>query len=96
MSAVEPEGSHLREPSGRASVRLIHTSTVCRDIDQAAKYIGAGAATVGVAGSGIVSVDENEDTHLSRCTHILIRNLIESTKFVGGLFLPRSIFQLAC
>jgi len=23
-----------------------------RDIDQAAKYIGAGAATVGVAGSG--------------------------------------------
>lgn len=52
LSAVEPEGSHLREPSGRASVRLIHTSTVCRDIDQAAKYIGAGAATVGVAGSG--------------------------------------------
>lgn len=28
------------------------TSAVQRDIDQAAKYIGAGAATVGVAGSG--------------------------------------------
>jgi F-type H+-transporting ATPase subunit c len=27
-------------------------STTQRDIDQAAKYIGAGAATVGVAGSG--------------------------------------------
>lgn len=30
----------------------IHTSIVRRDIDQAAKYIGAGAATIGVAGSG--------------------------------------------
>ena len=29
-----------------------HTSAVRQDIDQAAKYIGAGAATVGVAGSG--------------------------------------------
>ncbi|VDP83717.1 unnamed protein product [Echinostoma caproni] len=29
-----------------------HTSIVRRDIDQAAKYIGAGAATVGAAGSG--------------------------------------------
>lgn len=30
----------------------LHTSIVKRDIDQAAKYIGAGAATVGAAGSG--------------------------------------------
>ncbi|VDM18019.1 unnamed protein product [Hydatigera taeniaeformis] len=30
----------------------LHTSTARRDIDQAAKYIGAGAATIGVAGSG--------------------------------------------
>jgi len=33
-------------------VRQFQTSSVQRDIDQAAKYIGAGAATVGVAGSG--------------------------------------------
>jgi F-type H+-transporting ATPase subunit c len=33
-------------------LRLFQTSCVQRDIDQAAKYIGAGAATVGVAGSG--------------------------------------------
>jgi len=32
--------------------RSLHVSTAMRDIDQAAKYIGAGAATVGVAGSG--------------------------------------------
>ncbi|NXM66106.1 AT5G1 synthase, partial [Serilophus lunatus] len=32
--------------------RGVHTSSVCRDIDTAAKFIGAGAATVGVAGSG--------------------------------------------
>jgi len=35
-----------------AQLRQLQTSTVHRDIDQAAKYIGAGAATVGVAGSG--------------------------------------------
>lgn len=33
-------------------VRQFQTSATQRDIDQAAKYIGAGAATVGVAGSG--------------------------------------------
>jgi len=30
----------------------LHTSTANRDIEQAAKFIGAGAATVGCAGSG--------------------------------------------
>lgn len=34
------------------AVRHFQTSAVSRDIDSAAKYIGAGAATVGVAGSG--------------------------------------------
>ncbi|RWS15128.1 ATP synthase lipid-binding protein-like protein [Dinothrombium tinctorium] len=34
------------------SSRLFHCSAVRRDIDSAAKFIGAGAATVGVAGSG--------------------------------------------
>nr|AOR07045.1 mitochondrial ATP synthase subunit 9 precursor [Mesenchytraeus cf. pedatus SL-2017] len=33
-------------------LRLFQTGAIQRDIDQAAKYIGAGAATVGVAGSG--------------------------------------------
>jgi len=32
--------------------RSLHTSAVTKDIDSAAKFIGAGAATVGVAGSG--------------------------------------------
>jgi len=35
-----------------SQIRSFQTSTASRDIDQAAKYIGAGAATVGVAGSG--------------------------------------------
>ena len=35
-----------------SSHRTISTSTVRHDIDSAAKYIGAGAATVGVAGAG--------------------------------------------
>ncbi|CAF1421329.1 unnamed protein product [Rotaria sp. Silwood1] len=34
------------------SHRTIATSTIRHDIDSAAKYIGAGAATVGVAGAG--------------------------------------------
>ncbi|NWR06947.1 AT5G1 synthase, partial [Paradoxornis webbianus] len=32
--------------------RQFRSSALCRDIDTAAKFIGAGAATVGVAGSG--------------------------------------------
>lgn len=34
------------------AMRGFQTSAVSRDIDTAAKFIGAGAATVGVAGSG--------------------------------------------
>ncbi|KAJ1188108.1 hypothetical protein NDU88_004873 [Pleurodeles waltl] len=34
------------------ALRAFQTSAVSRDIDTAAKFIGAGAATVGVAGSG--------------------------------------------
>jgi len=33
-------------------VRSLQTTAIQRDIDSAAKFIGAGAATVGVAGSG--------------------------------------------
>merc|ERR1712018_107760 len=35
-----------------SQMRSLQTSAVRQDIDQAAKYIGAGAATVGAAGSG--------------------------------------------
>ncbi|XP_054627840.1 ATP synthase F(0) complex subunit C3, mitochondrial-like [Dunckerocampus dactyliophorus] len=36
----------------QVALRWFQTSAVSRDIDTAAKFIGAGAATVGVAGSG--------------------------------------------
>ncbi|KAH9368845.1 hypothetical protein HPB48_004344 [Haemaphysalis longicornis] len=52
---VVPAGvSGLALGSGPLSqaVRSFQTSAVQRDIDSAAKFIGAGAATVGVAGSG--------------------------------------------
>lgn len=39
-------------PQQQVAVRAFQTSAVSRDIDTAAKFIGAGAATVGVAGSG--------------------------------------------
>lgn len=38
--------------ANRLAVQNLHTTSVQRDIDSAAKFIGAGAATVGVAGSG--------------------------------------------
>jgi len=42
----------LQSMFGGAQLRLFQTGASRLDIDQAAKYIGAGAATVGVAGSG--------------------------------------------
>lgn len=58
-SAVITQSSQLSQPnyptqpiSLLPAVRNFQTSAVTRDIDSAAKFIGAGAATVGVAGSG--------------------------------------------
>ncbi|XP_045152175.1 ATP synthase F(0) complex subunit C2, mitochondrial-like [Echinops telfairi] len=45
LTALRYQTSLIPSPS-------FQTSTVSRDIDTAAKFIGAGAATVGVAGSG--------------------------------------------
>lgn len=39
-------------PAQLSAVRSFQTTSVTKDIDSAAKFIGAGAATVGVAGSG--------------------------------------------
>jgi len=50
LSATRPQTSALAILG--AQLRQLQTSATQRDIDQAAKYIGAGAATVGVAGSG--------------------------------------------
>merc|ERR1711973_527255 len=41
-----------RNTARPATSALIHTPSAKQDIDSAAKFIGAGAATVGVAGSG--------------------------------------------
>lgn len=52
--AAAPSQSALMPaaPTQLASVRSFQTTSVSKDIDSAAKFIGAGAATVGVAGSG--------------------------------------------
>ncbi|XP_067299252.1 ATP synthase membrane subunit c locus 3a [Pseudorasbora parva] len=52
---VKPEVSGAvppQSPFTQVGLRSFQTSAVSRDIDTAAKFIGAGAATVGVAGSG--------------------------------------------
>merc|ERR1712083_545992 len=46
---VLPTSTAMVPFTGQSS---FHTSVASRDIEQAAKFIGAGAATVGVAGSG--------------------------------------------
>jgi hypothetical protein len=46
-------------PSAVTQQRSIATSPIRRDIDSAAKYIGAGAATVGVAGAGAGELNFN-------------------------------------
>jgi len=52
-----PKSSHvLLILSQLPAVRNFQTTAVTRDIDSAAKFIGAGAATVGVAGSGMCSL----------------------------------------
>ncbi|XP_062972404.1 ATP synthase F(0) complex subunit C3, mitochondrial [Elgaria multicarinata webbii] len=45
LTGAQNTGSQL-------ALREFQTSAISRDIDTAAKFIGAGAATVGVAGSG--------------------------------------------
>ncbi|CAG5116567.1 unnamed protein product [Candidula unifasciata] len=52
ISAVSQVAKTSQLSSLLGQVRTFQTSAIKQDIDQAAKYIGAGAATVGVAGSG--------------------------------------------
>ncbi|NXC19405.1 AT5G1 synthase, partial [Corythaeola cristata] len=49
LPSCPPSGPPQARPGTH---RAIRTSAAHRDIDTAAKFIGAGAATVGVAGSG--------------------------------------------
>lgn len=50
--AQSPVVQQHQKPTLLPAIRGFQTSPVTRDIDSAAKFIGAGAATVGVAGSG--------------------------------------------
>ncbi|XP_066220564.1 ATP synthase F(0) complex subunit C1, mitochondrial isoform X2 [Saccopteryx leptura] len=49
---IPPEQPSYSNSPLQVARREFQTSAVSRDIDTAAKFIGAGAATVGVAGSG--------------------------------------------
>lgn len=60
IGSVQPRVLTVAKPTigaspllaNRLAVQSLHTTPIRRDIDSAAKFIGAGAATVGVAGSG--------------------------------------------
>ncbi|XP_061604632.1 ATP synthase F(0) complex subunit C2, mitochondrial-like isoform X2 [Phyllopteryx taeniolatus] len=51
-ATVEQQQALLPKSHSAVLTHSFHTSALSRDIDTAAKFIGAGAATVGVAGSG--------------------------------------------
>ena len=70
----------------------IHTSTVRQDIDQAAKYIGAGAATVGVAGSGNCLFSHSEPVCNACETLAWVRSM--KTKFVGRIENGKIVFAV--
>ena len=52
QTLVQSSQQNTHKPALLPALRGFQTSPVSRDIDSAAKFIGAGAATVGVAGSG--------------------------------------------
>lgn len=69
--------------------RSISTSVVRRDIDSAAKYIGAGAATVGVAGAGAgKSMDEFGFPPFSSSSSPPLRYR-NSLRFIGRRLCPK-------
>lgn len=51
-------------------IRQLQTSAPARDIDSAAKFIGAGAATVGVAGSGKTEQSKIRLIYDAICTNL--------------------------
>lgn len=53
IAAVPTQSQLMPAPAQLSAVRSFQTTSVTKDIDSAAKFIGAGAATVGVAGSGM-------------------------------------------
>lgn len=67
-----------QSPLTQVTLRGFQTSAVSRDIDTAAKFIGAGAATVGVAGSGagIGTVFGSLIIGYARCVYINLNTLI--------------------
>lgn len=68
-------------------IRSFQTSIISRDIDSAAKFIGAGAATVGVAGSGMYIIfvfDKYENYNIL----ILIPIFIFLVKKIYKIYIP--------
>ena len=52
LTSAQPITCNDKPLASLQLIRALHSTPVQRDIDSAAKFIGAGAATVGVAGSG--------------------------------------------
>ncbi|TRZ06167.1 hypothetical protein HGM15179_020940, partial [Zosterops borbonicus] len=64
--------------------RPLHSSAVSRDIDTAAKFIGAGAATVGVAGSGAGIGTVFGSLIIGYASSAVSRDIDTAAKFIGA------------
>ena len=86
----------MTQPSA-AAVRCLQTSSANRDIDSAAKFIGAGAATVGVAGSGagIGSVFGSLIIGYARCGRFIISYGLTSHFHFRNPSLKQQLFSYA-
>lgn len=84
-------GQLLVAQPGVQPVRFVQTSMRRGDIDQAAKYIGAGAATVGVAGSG----DEQRFKETSSCKSIAFVKFTRNAKSKRCYAVAISMFVFA-
>lgn len=75
-------------------MRGFQTSIARRDIDQAAKYIGAGAATVGVAGSGIDNCYCKNFIMKINMTLCAIEFLVIKYRDSFGIFLKKYVVKI--
>ncbi|EFA05297.1 hypothetical protein TcasGA2_TC015454 [Tribolium castaneum] len=76
------------------AVRSFQTTPVSRDIDSADKFIGAGAATVGVAGSGSLFImEDNPANCLSSTLSPDFEKVLKSDTFVDKSGLMLAVFE---
>ena len=80
-------------PASAQATSLLHTSSAKQDIDSAAKFIGAGAATVGVAGSGAGIGSVFGSLIIGYARNPSLKQQLFSYAILGKAILEKTLFQ---